>query len=307
MNKEKAKGWFASLTLHGLLAGGLFIFSGVAAAPDEPDALKDTVLVININGDGTPAPGTGGEAIANKGKPDAPTRPAPPAPTDDSPLVHELPDAPATPEPPTPVEPEPEPVPVPVPPKPATEVVKPPKPPKPTTKPETAKPEQMTLDDFLKEKNANKKPDKSVRTSAVKKPVIGRDGLGNLKDYRAGASAGIDSDTNDNGRGTLNGGGAQLGAYEDRLKLLIQERWQKLVDERGGSLAGLSGEFRLRISNNGNLSFDGWTLKPQTSNSADAALFERLLRNAIDSVRRIGPRPAGVLSLQLFQIKADPR
>jgi hypothetical protein len=241
------------------------------------------VLVINLDGDGTPAPGAGGgEALVAKGRLDGDPKP-PPASSSDA----------AKPPPPKPpksiVKP-----PKPTPPKP---VVTPPKPAQ--TTPPTSPPKQISYADFQKDRDKNTKPTKSIPPT---KPTTGAKRGARALDisrYGRGASLGVEQGTGLGG--SPKGGGATLAAYEDRLKLLIQQQFQALVNEQGGSLAGLSGEFQLRVSNNGNLSFSGWTQDPKN------ALFERLLRQAIDRVRNIGPRPAGSLTLQIFKIEATPQ
>jgi outer membrane biosynthesis protein TonB len=327
-SSNNIKGWVVSLALHGLLAGALVLLSGMRTN-EPPPAKKDTVLVLNLNGDGSPAPGSGGgEALLPKGTPDGdPKRPAkpeddlladifkkleqPPPPAPEPPAVAEEKRPPPPPVKPPPVTPPPLPKEIPKPKiEPKKKIVKP-KPPAPAEK-------QMTLAEWQKEqerlakdaakKNAkNRNAKNSAKTGAKnsgasKTSTPKRAGL-DLSKYKPGAggsSLGVAAGTGTGG--SANGGGKVIAAYEDRLKLLIQENFQALVNERGNALAGIRGVFKLRISANGNLTFDGWTQNP------NSALFEQLVRLAIQRVGRdAGPRPAGYLALQIFPIEATPQ
>ncbi|MDR1497540.1 MAG: procyclic acidic repetitive family protein [Puniceicoccales bacterium] len=299
MANERLKSWTASILIHGLSAAALVFFAGHTPTPT-PDKEPIGSLVINFDGDGSPAPGNGpGTSTIPKGEPDAKPEPnVKPEPEPEDPLLEQIKqireqqkrEREAAQTPPTPT-------PTPTPPPPPT-------PPQPSPQPTTL----TTLEAFQKEHPRKQtpptKPDKrstqrtprTQRTPANIKStgidvtkIIGKTPLG----VQGGVGSG----------GNPNGGGPIAANYENRLKLLIQAQWQLLLDAEGRTLQpGISGEFRLNISNNGNISFGGWTRQPHNP------LFESLLRRAIDAVgNKAGPRPAGTLPSIIFAIDADSR
>ena len=61
MTTENSKGMITSLAIHGLLVGGLLLFSGVSAMSDAEQAEEGTFMV-ELVGDGAGAPGIPGRA-----------------------------------------------------------------------------------------------------------------------------------------------------------------------------------------------------------------------------------------------------
>jgi outer membrane biosynthesis protein TonB len=304
--RSHSKGWIGTLAIHGALAAVLVMFSGLRGQ-SEPEIKPMGSLVINLDGDGSPAPGAGGGSAlipkgVENGNPDSDA--ARKALEEEIKKQNEA-DAreeerrrkeEAKPKPPVPV-PDPKPDPK-LPP-----VKKPPVPAK-----DSGKPELVSLDAIIAQRNAAAKNakkstnSKTATTTAKNTNGSGKTGVDVSRIIGIGGTGPLGVAYGSGPGGNPNGGGAALANYEDRLKLLIQAQWQQLIDREGNGRipSGMSGEFKLTISRNGSLSFGGWVRSPGN------ALFESLLRRAIDAVgRNGGSPPPGVSSLLIFEIIAN--
>ncbi|MDR2863468.1 MAG: hypothetical protein LBV54_06315 [Puniceicoccales bacterium] len=295
MSTERSKGWVGSLVVHGLLLSAVIFGSGLGVRAPEEKLQTSGSLVLNFNGNGSPAPGSGkGRSIVPKGKPDAKPK------QDTSPFFDakkvnaEIKRLRAEED------------------RRAAEadrllqkqraqerlVAQKENSAKPTQDPK--KTDVTTLEQWLKDHPGKSKPPPATQPTKPGKPArngppITSDSI-NVKNI-LGNGPGLPSGIGEGG--DPNGGGPIRATYVQELKLRIQAHWLVLIEEEGASLDSTTrGVFRLNISNNGNLSFDGWNTDPRNQ------LFERLLRRAIDNVRNIGPRPAGMPSVLSLSIDA---
>ena len=290
MNRtHNIKGWLGSIALHGTLLGALIFLTGPRSTPPPEEKPQAGSLVLNLTGDGSPSMGT----ASNATPPPVPAS-EPKQPLFDVEKINQTIErqreearkraeeaAKANPPPPPPVPPEKN-----LPPPPREEPAK-----EPT-------PQQTTLKEFQSKHPTprNAKPDSNTRP--LNKP-------NNNGTKTRSPAPGININNiigpDNPGAGTPNGGGPiVVTQYKDRLRLLLQEQWRELVSREGAQLErSTQGEFRLNISNNGNISFGGWIRNPNN------ALFERLLRRAIDNVGNAGSRPPGMAPSLIFPISAE--
>ncbi|MDR2430575.1 MAG: hypothetical protein LBD14_06810 [Puniceicoccales bacterium] len=284
MNRtHKVKGWIGSISLHGMLLGALVFLTGPRLTPPPEEKHQAGSLVLNLTGDGTPSIGTPGNTTSPPVNIPKPEQPLFDVEKINKSIERQREEARRRAEEEAKAKTVPPPPPI----------IPPPPDVKPAKEPE---PKQITLKDFqakhptpplnTKPPNGNTRPNKSNNSGA--KPIPGI----NINNILGPASPGA---------GNPNGGGpVVVTQYKDRLRLLLQEQWRELVSREGSQLErSTQGEFRLNISNNGNISFGGWTRNPNN------ALFERLLRRAIDKVGNAGARPPGMATSFIFAISAD--
>jgi len=310
MPQENTKGFAVSVAAHAVLVGGVFLYT--AFRPTPPVEKPPGAIVVRLDGNGEPFGDGGGNSPAPAGREDGDGRPrspdTPPATQDDA--VQRALDAQnraleralreqqrrqseearraaeeerrrqaaarAAAE--------------------AAEARR--------RQPQRTQP--MTLDEF-RQRNGT---DSNQSRPAPSRPAAGGANTTPARIHTTGIDVGqVLAGGGRGGRGTLSGAGAggsaQGGgpvamAYEEKVKMLIQARWQALLDAEGRSLGGLSGEFLLNIGNNGALRFGGWTRPPGN------ALFERLLRRAIEEVGNIGSRPPAMRATIALNVVATP-
>jgi hypothetical protein len=274
-------------------------------------------LVINLDGDGSPAPGAGGgNALIPKGVEGGNPDPASALAElereikrqkndaarqrreEERRLAEEAKKKPPAPEPP---KPDTKPEAKPTPPKPDSTAK-----PDPSAKP-PAKPQMVSLDSILKDRaraaqnntgNTRPKPDNTGSRPNRTGKAVGVD-VGQIIGSVGGGAGPLGVSSGTGLGGSPRGGGKVLADYESRMKMLVQDQWQQLLDKEGKSILEMEGEFRLNISRNGSLSFGGWV------NSPGNALFESLLRRAIDAVgRSAGTPPPGTPAMLVLGIRA---
>ncbi|MDR1817378.1 MAG: TonB C-terminal domain-containing protein [Puniceicoccales bacterium] len=307
MTFENSKGWFVSLALHAALIAGLLLHSAFKPAPPEEKPPQHAALVVNLTGNGGAFGDGGGKSPAPKGRPDAPKR------AEHDPVAEfarqqekarreaarslakikeqqqreaerqrqeeerraraQTSPAPAVPTPAKPV------------------------------KPADDSSRAVSVADWMRANDtaparAQKpaRPSHSGASTGAATPVVRSGGVDLSRVFSGGVENGAGAG------GSRDGGGPVVAGYETKIKLLIQARWQELLDTDpdGRALGGLTGEFNLRVSRNGNISFGGWTRAPGNAH------FERLLRRAIDEVGNAGARPPAMRDVLNFTITARP-
>ena len=303
MAKENANGMITSLAIHGLLVGGLVLFSGVTAV-SRIEKPQDGTFMVELVGDGDGAPGIIGQApgLADgtlQGDPKEQTSGL--FPTDEANQVLDslraelaaaekqeqariAAEARARREaeekkkqlPPT-RDPQ------------ATE----------TQKRTSKGSEKISLEEF---QQGQKKPaGQSKGGNSRKGSASGASRQ--IKGVRIGGSGG-NSFGVAGGVGNNGGGGGNASAhalYSGRITMLLQRHWQQLLLSDGSGLdSSINGTFLLNISANGNISFGGWVKDPRNP------LFESLLLRAIREVGNCGPRPAGYSATVESEISARP-
>ncbi len=294
MAAENSKGMITSLAVHGLLVGGLVLFSGVSAMSDA-EKPEDGTFMVELVGAGTGAPGIPGRApgLAEGTLQGNPREVPGLAAASSAELDRMLADL----------------------------------------RQDVAAVEQRAREDARREAAEKARQEREVRNRPPTPParenatqesnVRQSEGRISLQDFEAnnpggrrnngnsgqrkdgnargngvrqiaGVSLGVGSGNSfgvSGGRGENGGPGGSASAhdlYKGRIGMLLERQWQNLLRGDGSGLdASIEGVFVLNISSNGNLSFGGWVKDPRNP------LFENLVRQAIAAVGNCGPRPAG--------------
>ncbi len=296
---ENTKGIVTSAAVHGLLLGSMLLFSGIAGKDTEPEQKEREGTIINVKMEGPglagikdkrpgPADGSKSGDITKQGH----------APLFDqaaaNKAIRELQKRMAAAE-------------------------------KEEERRRQLEAEQEKKQSPEKEKPDDvKKPDKTKKPDASGKKTGGKDKdkiswdewnssakggqksgsknpPGGSKSGKTGKSPGITGSTIDVGGYGIKGGSGENGGegggkitpemYRDNISDRIRDELSALIEEEGAGLdPSLSGRCRINVSNRGNISFGGWT------NDPESALFESLLRRAIDRVGNCGIPPPGMAS-----------